>query len=240
MRFPALAAVFFAVAGSASASTVSVSDFSVGAYNAAVGSGTYVTENFETFDERNVDNGFSTAVGSFSTLGGTGTGGTVSNADFANNGSKLAVRDGNVYGRRSTTSLLTGQASDDKFLDSNDTYGILWAVSLGGKMFDRIVLTLSDATDVGATMWIGDTTGSFTSVSGFRDGAKKIVEIAFDDAVSTASIFFVNTDGRSGGRLNDGFSLDDIAVSEVPIPAAGFLLLGGLGGLAALKRRKKA
>lgn len=32
----------------------------------------------------------------------------------------------------------------------------------------------------------------------------------------------------------------DYNVSEVPLPAAGFLLLGGLGGLVALKRRKKA
>ena len=31
-----------------------------------------------------------------------------------------------------------------------------------------------------------------------------------------------------------------IAASPVPLPAAGFLLLGGLGGLAAMKRRKKA
>ncbi len=31
-----------------------------------------------------------------------------------------------------------------------------------------------------------------------------------------------------------------IAVSPIPLPAAGFLLLGGLGGLAAMKRRKKA
>lgn len=32
--------------------------------------------------------------------------------------------------------------------------------------------------------------------------------------------------------------LDNITVSEVPVPAAGFLLLGGLGGLAMVRRRK--
>jgi hypothetical protein len=32
--------------------------------------------------------------------------------------------------------------------------------------------------------------------------------------------------------------LDDLVVSEVPLPAAGWLLLGGLGGLAAMRRRR--
>lgn len=36
----------------------------------------------------------------------------------------------------------------------------------------------------------------------------------------------------------DGFDVDAISVSTVPVPAAGFLLLGALGGLAAARRRK--
>jgi hypothetical protein len=39
---------------------------------------------------------------------------------------------------------------------------------------------------------------------------------------------------------NDGFGIDAIKVAAVPVPAAGFLLLAGLGGLAAFKRRKSA
>ena len=38
----------------------------------------------------------------------------------------------------------------------------------------------------------------------------------------------------------DGWDIDSISVSAVPLPAAGFLLIGALGGLAALRRRKTA
>lgn len=38
----------------------------------------------------------------------------------------------------------------------------------------------------------------------------------------------------------DGFDIDSISVTAVPLPAGGLLLLGALGGLAALRRRKAA
>lgn len=38
---------------------------------------------------------------------------------------------------------------------------------------------------------------------------------------------------------NDSFTVKSIDVQAVPVPAAGFLLLAGLGGLAALRRKQK-
>ncbi|RJK95253.1 VPLPA-CTERM sorting domain-containing protein [Paracoccus aestuarii] len=38
----------------------------------------------------------------------------------------------------------------------------------------------------------------------------------------------------------DGFDVESISVAAVPVPAAGFMLMAGLGGLAALGRRRKS
>lgn len=218
--------------------TISVTNFSTGAYNAAVdGFSNAVVEDFESFSEGNVANGFSTSVGTFSSMGGTGSGGTVTGSGFANNGTLLAVRDGNVYGRSSTTSALSGTSADNMFLDSNDTFGIRWDVSLGGGMFDRIALTLSDAADSGALLRIM-VDGAFHDLSSLGNGNRKLITIDFGSAVSSATVFFGNW--RNGQpRTNDGFSIDDASVSAVPLPASAVLLLAGLGGMAAMRRRKR-
>lgn len=57
------------------------------------------------------------------------------------------------------------------------------------------------------------------------------------DGGKSAFIYF--DDIASGDRDFDDFVVR-VSVSAVPVPAAGFLLLGALGGLAALRRRKTA
>ena len=50
--------------------------------------------------------------------------------------------------------------------------------------------------------------------------------------------FLKVSDTSPAGAGRDGFDIDSISVSAVPVPAAGILLLGALGGLAAVRRRK--
>ncbi|MEM6387395.1 MAG: VPLPA-CTERM sorting domain-containing protein [Pseudomonadota bacterium] len=221
------------------AATVNVTKFSKDAYLASTSSiadGVY--QGFENYSEGNVSDGFSTNVGTFSSLGGVGSGGTVTKADFPNNdGTKLALRDGNVYGRVSTTKDLTGNAADDMYLDSNDTKGIVWNVMLAGQsMFNRLVFTVTDAAEFGNTMEITTAYGT-TTISSSGGSKKRLVEIDFGKAVSSAKITLGHFKGNNP-RTNDGFSVDDITVSAVPLPASALFLLGGLGGLAAMRRRK--
>ena len=249
-RYLAAAGALALSAGIAQASPISVTTFSVGAYNAKLGTfGDRVVENFESYTEGNVGTGqhgagFVTSVGTFWTMGGTGSGGTVkdpvSKGNFAgNDGSLLATRDGNVYGRRSTTAQLTGNKSDDMFLDSNDTLGIRWLVNIG-QMFDQLIFTMTDAADAGARITIEAAGGVHTFVNG-GNGTQRLVHVNFGGAVDTATITFFNTDPRTGKpRLNDGLSIDDIAVSAVPLPAPALMLIAGLAGLAAFRRKRAA
>lgn len=69
----------------------------------------------------------------------------------------------------------------------------------------------------------------------------KLVIIDFGAAVTSAEILLGNftTSGGTTFNKNDGFSIDGLQVAAVPIPTAGLLLLSGLSGLVALRRRKR-
>lgn len=178
-----------------------------------------------------------TAVGSFTTLGSRGSGNTAideNNAKGANRGKNIAIRqngDTHDNGGRQNTSFNT--SSDKTYLDSNDTLGFKWVASAGGEMFDRLLFTLTDPGDSGKRLTISAVgfTETFTIAPGQRNGDIFNFLIAFSAPVSTATLSLA----KSG--TNDGFSIDNIIIGAVPLPAAAWLLLGVTGALFAAKRR---
>ena len=196
-------------------------DLNVAAYNSTFGTGGNIFEDFEALGSANgageVANGFSTAVGTFSTLGGVGSGGTVTGLP-GNSGSMLALRDGSVFGRQNIS-----PDGGSWFLDSNDTWGLSWDVALaGGKAFDKLMFALSDASDVGAFLRISTGSDSFEVRTGGKlsDGNTKLVTIDFGAPTTFASLTLANytTSGGNVAFLNDGFSIDGIQVAAVPLP----------------------
>ena len=225
-----------AIAGTAGAATVSVTDFDQTDWdNFVAASAVTVIEDFE--DEgasggaAEYINGISTAVGTFETTGGPGSGGTVSGLP-GNTGVDVAIRTGNVFGRVNTT------PGGSWFLDSNDTTEVTWNVSAGGQLFDSLVFSLTDAADQGALFEIFVDGAAVAQYSiqeppQIPSGEIELVTIDFGMDVSSAMIVF------SSDPSNDGFGIDDIAISVVPVPAAGLLLLGGIGALGYMSRRKR-
>jgi hypothetical protein len=226
-----------------SAASITVSTFNPSAYTALLTTGTFVGEDFETLGatrgEGEVAGPLSTAVGTFVTAGGVGSGGTVSELP-GNTGRHLTLRDGNVYGRNNAVPVGGGW-----FLDSNDTAGMIWNVAVGG-LFDTIAFVLSDASDVGAFLRISAGSSVHEVRTGGRlpDGNDRLVVVSFAQAVASAQVTLVNYTafGGSTNFRNDGFSVDgaQVRLSPVPVPAAGLLLIAGLGALAAVRARRQA
>ncbi|MGS4946641.1 VPLPA-CTERM sorting domain-containing protein [Meridianimarinicoccus sp. RP-17] len=223
------------VAAAQASTTISVETYSALDFAAKAGGLTSQTvEDFEGFGAGEVTSAFSTAVGTFSTLGGTGSGGTVSGTP-GNTGTDLYLRDAGVFGRVNTT------PGGSNFLDSNDTFGVEWVVDTGS-MFDRILFTISDASDTGADLTIlADGMSLTTFLDGQGNGTVDTVLISFGSKISTATLRFENRNTAGAFITNDGFGLDDMTVAAaVPLPPAVALLGAGVAALGALRRRGKA
>jgi hypothetical protein len=66
------------------------------------------------------------------------------------------------------------------------------------------------------------------------------VKVSYTFTVTGLDNLYALTFRAEGTSDSLGGYIDDVSVAAVPVPAAGFLLLGALGGLAALRRRKTA
>ena len=230
------------LATAASAVTISISDYTPGAFGNATGAlSNVVTEDFEDLgaiwgvSEITPGEVLTSDVGTFETLGGRGSGGTVSGLR-GNTGTNLALRSGNVYGRQDVV-------GGTYYLDSNDTYGIGWNVSSTEGVFNRVVFALTDASEFSYLRVVADGVGEEqTNGRRLRNGHTSIVEITFDTLVSSARIELAGYSSYGGERVrNDGFSIDgtSVGIAAIPLPASLPLLAAGLGGMLVLRRRNR-
>lgn len=234
-------AAALAFSSSAWATTINITDFSDSAFNNATSNlGNVVTEDFEDLGgEGEVTPGtsLSTDVGSFTTVGGTGSGGTVSGL-AGNTGTNVAIRDGNVFGRTNTT------PGGSFFLDSNDTFGISWDVTSSLGLFDTIIFSLMDASEFSFLRVTVDGVSQEQRLgSALGNGNTSLVEIVLGSSVSSLTLELANFTafGGSSSAKNDGFSIDGIAVGLAPVPGPASLPLfaAGAGAFAFMRRKQR-
>lgn len=90
----------------------------------------------------------------------------------------------------------------------------------------------------GISFGVGGLTGSVSGpTADLKRGEWTLVTREFTVGDVTSSLFFSADDGGSSSL---GGFIDNVSISAVPLPASSLLLLAGLGGMAAARRRKKA
>lgn len=218
-------------------SQLSLAEAAQATYDAGHGLTNVHTETFDGYSAWNGTSGTSnpqnTNVGNFTASGTTGSGQSV-----INGGTAAEVRNDNnmFWGRYNTnpSNLLGGN-----YLDSNDNRYLNWTISGIGK-FDTVSFFVIDAADVGGKFSIKAGGTSFYKLAGangkLANGNIQLVTITLDEAVTSLDL-------RLGhDRSNDGFAVDGVTVglAPIPLPAAAWLLVGGIGVLGAASRRRRA
>jgi hypothetical protein len=136
-----------------------------------------------------------------------------------------------VFGRYNVT------PGGSNWLDSNDREGIDWTFSTPGSLsFQRLAFFLTDLDDVGSVVFSIALNGGAAVARPVTEAAGNarlhLITMLFDEPVKTFTMRMV-----SGST--DGFGLDGARAAAVPLPAAGLLMLGALGGIMALVRRRR-
>jgi hypothetical protein len=246
----------------AAAVTIGIESFGIGLIGDAqdaqndfhLGTALIASENFEGFAATPAPatggspanpatkNPVDTAVGRFTSIVGTNTTCTGScvtpKTDIQ---IRSAIYPVSNFGRYNTSS----GTGDKNFLDSNDNLGINWAVPGEATIapFDRISFLATDIDDVGSVRFrltaSGtqlDDTAIYTFPTNRRSGGNGMIDLF--TFVFSAPVTGLNVEMLVGD--NDGFAVDSFKISAVPLPAAGFLLFGGLAGLGVMSRKRKA
>ena len=204
------------------------------------GSTTIASEDFEGFTPVPTGGGagdstpLATGVGTFTSIPGSACGASCDAPE-----DEGLIRDHSFFGRFDTTTVEgPGEEESGQWLDSNDNDGLEWEISGLGE-FDLLTFFLTDLDDVGEVTFSIDVGGTVFDIAADVfggasqiDGSLFLVTIAFDMKIDSATISMLIDGG-------DGFGIDDIRIGLVPLPAAGLMLLAGLGGLGALRRRRK-
>ena len=102
---------------------------------------------------------------------------------------------------------------------------------------DLFVAKDGSSKEIGVATFDGLTSVQLVAQDIARSGAGGFVAATFAPILATVIKFTVLSSNDSLG-FADG-ALAGVGIAPVPVPAAGLMLLGGLGGLAALRRRKK-
>ncbi|MCU0853761.1 MAG: VPLPA-CTERM sorting domain-containing protein [Rhodobacteraceae bacterium] len=233
--YGATAAIALFAAGAASAATVTQTTFASNQYAAAktfeanflssLGGLQVTTENFDSLALQTA-NSINTSVGTFTSTQAGQLGMTVRTLDAATTP---------FSGRRDMTSA----DNSGQWLDSNDSEKVVWTI-----MFTQTIKALgffmTDVNDIDASMTAQFANGatevfnlSFSGVGGTApNGQISYITALFDSGVTSVT-FHVD-------KPNDGWGIDDVSVAEVPLPAPALMLLGGLGALAAVRRKRKS
>lgn len=201
----------------------------------------FTIEDFETRTVGQDDftaKAIATNVGSMTFSGASGAGGAAEpDKTFGR------IADAPEFGRKNTSTETFGgdgitAGAHDRYLESNDVQTMTWAASdvFKGRTFDRLLFSITDAADSGATFEIQAEDGSSTlySLSGAANGEIRNFVVSFDALQTGATVTFTN---MSGNVANDGVGFDNMVVGAVPLPAAAWLLLGVSGALIGAKRR---